>query len=167
MSTLDASETPPTGGTGVTKIRIKMGSVEVEYEGSEAFLRDELSTILSGVAQLHKDSPLPPPGAGGAPPLNQTTGSIAAKLNTKGGGELALAGAAYLGLVRQKPTFTRQELLEAMKTAAGRYKRSFSANLSNYLATLTRDGKLLSPGNDTYSLAAATATDIQTRLAAN
>jgi DNA-directed RNA polymerase delta subunit len=100
--------------------------------------------------------------------LNQaTTGSIAAKLNAKTGSEVALAAAAYLSLVQRKPTFTRQELLDAMKTASGRYKQSFSDNLSSYITTLAKDGKLLSPGNDTYSLSAGTASDLQKQLAAN
>lgn len=39
-----------------SKIRIKLGPVEVEYEGNEAFLKDELPDLLSAVARLHKES---------------------------------------------------------------------------------------------------------------
>ena len=171
----EEAEALATGGDAVTvpiKIRIKMGSVEVDYEGSEIFLKDDLPGILSQVLKLHQASPTSPPAgngrAGADPSLNQaTTGSIAAKLDTKTGGQLALAAAAYLHLSQGKATFTRQELLDAMKTAAGRYKKTYSDNLSSYLATLAKDGKLLSPGNDSYSLNAGTASDLQKQLAAN
>lgn len=156
-----------------TKIRIKIGPIEVEYEGTEAFLKDELPAILSGIAQLHKASggrhALGTGGNGDSDPtLTQTTtGSIAAKLNAKTGTEVALAAAAYLGLVQEKASFSRQELLDAMKTAAGRYKQSMAANFSKYLARLTKDGKLVSPGNEMYSLDAGAAADLRKQLAAN
>lgn len=34
-----------------SRIRIKMGAIEVEYEGDESFLRDELPALLTAVFQ--------------------------------------------------------------------------------------------------------------------
>ena len=41
-----------------SKIRIKMGFIEVEFEGSEQFLKEELPDLLTGVSQLHSKSSL-------------------------------------------------------------------------------------------------------------
>ena len=57
-----------------SKIRIKLGPIEVEYEGSEAFLKEELPQLLTAVSDLYSKSniakeinlpggtPPPPPG---------------------------------------------------------------------------------------------------------
>lgn len=41
-----------------SKIRIKMGPIEVEYEGSENFLKEELPELLGTVSNLYKESGL-------------------------------------------------------------------------------------------------------------
>ena len=41
------------------KMRIKMGPIEIEYEGSEDFLKQELTDLLSAVSKLYQDSGLP------------------------------------------------------------------------------------------------------------
>ena len=41
------------GGAMNTKLRIKMGAVEVEYEGSDDFLKKELPGLLKAVLALH------------------------------------------------------------------------------------------------------------------
>jgi hypothetical protein len=64
-----------------SKIRIKMADIEVEYEGSEAFLKGELPAILDAVSKLHGDkgttsltrlqlgARLPHPSRSPAPPV--------------------------------------------------------------------------------------------------
>ena len=39
-------------------MRIKMGPIEIDYEGSEDFLKQELPAILTAVSTLHKESGL-------------------------------------------------------------------------------------------------------------
>lgn len=39
-----------------SKIRIKLGAIEVEYEGSESFLKEELLALLSAVSDLYQRS---------------------------------------------------------------------------------------------------------------
>jgi hypothetical protein len=39
-----------------SKIRIKLGDIEVEYEGAESFLKDELPALLNAVSKLHHES---------------------------------------------------------------------------------------------------------------
>ena len=41
-----------------TKIRIKVGGIEVDYEGSEAFLNQKLHKLISDVSTLAKKTPI-------------------------------------------------------------------------------------------------------------
>ncbi|GAB4512731.1 MAG: hypothetical protein Tsb0026_16850 [Sulfuricaulis sp.] len=157
-----------------SKIRIKLGPIEVEYEGTENFLKEELPQLLEAVANLHKQSGLqekPPaggaPGGGGAgiPQLQSTTGTIAAKLGCKTGPDLVLAAAARLTFALTKETFSRKELLEEMKTASAYHKANYVKNLSQYLRGLVKEGTLLETSKDTYSLSASKKTELGNKLA--
>lgn len=158
------------------KMRIKMGPIEIDYEGSEDFLKQELPAILTAVSSLHKESGLvenSPPGANsgnGAAGSNQTAPigmsvtTISAKLGVKSGADLALAAAARLTRGGSS-SFSRQQLLDEMKAATGFYKTTIRSNLSNYLLTLVKEGKLQETAKDTYSLSMATKTEIEAKLA--
>jgi hypothetical protein len=39
-----------------SKIKIKMGAIEIDYEGSEEFLKEELPSLLKTVSDLYKSS---------------------------------------------------------------------------------------------------------------
>ncbi len=155
-----------------SKIRLKVGAIEVEYEGSEAFIKDELPKLLDAVAQLYKESggsmsaPQTPPFGGAGPALSGTTGTIAAKLQSGSGPDLVVAAAARLTFGLAKPSFSRLELLTEMKAATAYYKTSFSANLSKYLASLIKDGKLVESATGVYALGASTATELRAKLTA-
>jgi hypothetical protein len=53
-----------------TRIHIKMGPIEVEYQGSDDFLKKDLLQLMTSVAHLFKEAHLPGgiPAAGGAHP---------------------------------------------------------------------------------------------------
>jgi hypothetical protein len=158
-------------------MRIKMGPIEIEYEGSEDFLKQELTDLLSAVSKLYQDSGLPE-GEPTAEPAEaavatgvqssrtsaMTVTTIAAKLGAKSGADLILAAGASLTRVGSE-TFARQKLLDEMKKATGYYKKSYGSNLSNYLLTLVREGKLQETAKDTYSLNVGTKDEIEAKLA--
>ena len=154
-----------------SKIRIKLGPIEVEYEGSEAFLKEELPQLLKAVSDLYSKSNLVKefnPDGGTPPPsgtLQGTTGTIAAKLAVKQGPDLILAAAARLSFVLGKSAFSRQEIIDEIKSANAYYKKSYLANLTQSLNNLMKDGKLLEPSTGTYSLSATTQADLKARLA--
>lgn len=158
-----------------SKIRIKLGAIEVEYEGSEDFLKQELPALLKAVSDLYKQAGVEAAagGSGGAsnpaqinkPNVQGTTGGIAAKLNCKTGPDLVVAAAARLTFVLGKDTFSRKELLAEMKTASAYYKATYSGNLSGYLNGLVKDGDLLEPAAQTYSLGATKKTDLSKQIA--
>jgi len=166
----------------VTKIRIKMGPIEVEFEGSEEFLKAELPQLLSALSKLCNESAFgpgfspsasvtspggPPPAQTGQPPRPLgTTGTIAAKLQAKSGPGLILAAAAKLLIGDAKATATRQELIDEMRNAAGYFKATYVNNMSKYLQGLVKEQKLLESSKDVYSLSAPEKEDLERRLAA-
>jgi hypothetical protein len=162
------------GDEMTSKIRIKLGPIEVEYEGTESFLKEELPQLLEAVANLYKQSGIPEikqDGSGssgtgtGTALLQSTTGAIAAKLGCKTGPGLALAAAARLTFATGKEKFSRKELLSEMQTASAYYKSSHGSNLSTTLTALIKDGVFLEPAKDTYSLSATKKTELGKQLA--
>lgn len=165
-----------------SKIKIKLGAIEIEYEGSEVFLKEELPQLLSAVSDLytrsHASSSLPPASSDTTrdssnpstnngdikPKLEATTGSIAAKLACKSGPDLVMAAAARLTFVLQLSTFSRQRLTDEMKTASAYYKASYVSNLSKSLNGLVKDGKLNEPTQGSYALTAASLSEMEPRL---
>lgn len=164
-----------------SKIKIKLGAIEIEYEGSEIFLKEELPQLLSAVSDLYAKSrdslDFSSDKAGGNPAeagtgtkpsgqsnLQATTGSIAAKLGVKSGSELIMAAAARLTLVLQTPIFPRSKISEEMKTASAYYRATYLKNLSFSLNVLVRDGKLNEPSQGNYALTAASLKELEQRL---
>lgn len=160
-----------------SKIKIKLGPVEVEYEGSEEFLKEELFELLTAVSRLYKDSgivDLPAPSAIATQPVSRgvpvvnpigTIGNIAAKLQIKSGSELVIAAAAKLIIGEGKGSFTRDELLTEMKRATSYYKKTYSNNLTKYLSNLVKTQKLIETAKNTYSLKASTKEELERCLA--
>lgn len=157
-----------------SKIRIKMGAIEVEYEGSEEFLKKEIPVLLAAVADLYTkagggedetsggDNQETKPAKG---TINLTTKSIAQKLNANSGPDLIVAAAAHLTLAKGKDQFKRKELNDAMKGASGYYKSTYTKNLTNYLGTLGSSGKLVEVSTDVYALTASTRNALEAQLA--
>jgi hypothetical protein len=144
----------------MSKISIKYGSVQVEYEGSDDFIRDELLNFLSSVAELAEgaegntssSSPGGRASAGSVPNISVKT--ISSKLGNAKGSDLARAAAAFLTLVQNRETFTQADLLNAMKTATGIFKQStHSKNIGTIVSGLIGSGFLIETSSGTYSVA--------------
>jgi hypothetical protein len=160
-----------------SKLRIRIGEVEIDYEGTEEFLKEELPQLLKTAMELHKASGGSPSGgtgkagatggsAGGPKVASLTTGSIAAKLGAKSGSDLLTAAAAHLALVTNTEPFTRQQLLSEMQSATSYYKSSYSPNLTKYIKTaLQKDGPLSETAKNSYALTAAARADLEKKLA--
>lgn len=158
-----------------SKIRIRLGEIEIEYEGDESFLTKELPKLLAVVSELPvkscaSDSPGTDAGIGGngtgksdVPEL--TTGSVAAKLSAKSGTDLILAASARLTFVAKKQKFSRQEITKEMKSASAYFKKSYVNNLTKGLNALVKSGKLLEPSSGAFALSAATRESLRARLA--
>jgi hypothetical protein len=108
------------------KVRIRVGDVEVECEGSEPFFREELPSLLKSV--------LAASGARGPGPervqrreidadtdVKVSTSAIASKIKAKTASDLILAAAISLASGSGASTFGREELLKEMKEASAFY----------------------------------------------
>lgn len=161
------------------KLNVKLGQLEFNYEGSEDFLKTELSNILHILSQTKLVGGLAEngssfstdskPPADSAPkgniPIQMTTGSIAAKLSCSSGPDLIIAACAHLLFVLGNETFNRKQILEEMKNASGYYKSSYSGNLSKYIAQLVKASKLIERSRGQYSLHATLRTQLEVQLA--
>ncbi len=167
--------------TTTSKIKIKLGAIEVEYEGSETFLKEELPALLSAVSDLYQRSQADgvadgdltkaaqPNGLNGngnskGEQLQGTLNTIAARLQVKKGPDLVLAAAARLGLVENLSRFSRQQLLDEMKSASQYYRSAHMNNLTRSLHSLVKDGKLNEPAKDNYALTASCKQELEARL---
>ncbi len=162
-----------------SKIKIRIGQIEIEYEGSEEFLKEELPDLLQAVTKLHKEAGSVPPSIPSAEEPNSnsssppsfdgsklgTTNSIAAKLGAKTGSELAIAAAAKLVLGSGLEQFTRKQLLQEMKNATQYYKSTYGSNLSSTIKTLVGDHRFIERSKDTYALKADLVATLESQLA--
>lgn len=149
---------------GDSKIQIKVGIVEFSGEGDETWLAEQFDKMLAKVPELLKIEVSAPNNttthgdinieskSAEQTELNLSIINIAAKIDDDSGPGLATAAAAYLKLVQQKPTFSRDEILKTMKDAAGFYRDSYSGNLTRILQTLVKSDVLIQNSGQLYSL---------------
>ena len=152
----------------MSKIRIKIGSVELEYEGSDDFLKEELPLLLDKLYALapasadrgqsgsdfRDENDGVGSGVGASNSSVGTTSSIAADLQAKTGSDLALAAAIRLALGLGKSSFSRKELLTEMQSATSYYNKNMSSNLSKMLTAMVKDKTVREVAKDTFSLSA-------------
>ncbi|WP_340159456.1 hypothetical protein [uncultured Hoeflea sp.] len=164
------------------RVRIKVGSVEFEYEGDSKFSKDDIEIFFSHIEKLIGKSeaiaPLSIPNSSGnadADPGGASTpthsersdlhiNSICSILNVKTGAELVLAAAASLQIVDGKDRFSRVELLARMKDATSYYNANHTKNLSYNLKSAV--GKSLNQlGTGAYALKAEVKRELEQKLA--
>lgn len=155
------------------KIRIKVGSTEIDFEGSEEYMRDELPRLLEllndfspqiGIADDEVSEVLTPSDDPKKHKLALTTNTIATKLGSHSGSGLVLAACVHLCLVKGADTFKRANILAEMKLASNYYKQTYSNNLSTALQTLVKGEKLLETAQDTYALVAKEKARVEAEL---
>lgn len=163
----------------ISKIKVKLGDIEIDFEGTEEYIRNDLPNLLelvftysaSNSNDLESDTDCEESEELLATPdptqqrVQMTTNTIAAKLNVKTGSELVMAACTHLCLVKGADTFERKNILAEMKTASNYYKQNHSKNLSQSLSSLIKDNKLIERAKDKYALTAQTKQDMEALLA--
>ena len=159
-------------------IKIKIGSIEIEYEGTEDYLKNELPNLIDKLVSLKEiaqvstnenstTTPSVEPETEVVtvdPDFQMSINSISAKLNVKSGSDLIIAACAHLALVQKRETYQRQDILNEMKKASNYYKNSHRANLSSLLKTLVSNHKLIERKKDTYALSANSLKSLKSTL---
>lgn len=164
-------------GNETAKIRLKIGQLEVEYEGAASFLQDDLLNLMKKLVGFQKEHKAaipadPPPiktdGAGSsssAGALDHSTSTIATIFGAKSGPDLIIAASACFTLVQGKDRFMRKELLGEMQTAASFYKATYNNNLSKYLDRLVKSDRLRLVADNTYAVSAKEKRALEAKLA--
>lgn len=156
-----------------SRLKIRIGNVEFEYEGDAEFTQESIKDLFTHMEALSGRSvgspqvadPEEPPGIGkGSLPRIHTT-TIAARMQVKSASDLAIASAAHLQLVLGKGTFSRQDLLDDMKSSPEYFKASMVNNLSGTIKTLCTNGTFNRVNNSEYSLMAAKRPELEKLLA--
>ena len=167
------------------KIKLRIGQFEVEYEGHNSFLKENIFHLMERAIEIHAkhgqtipthslqdnstgddnddDDGVKPVGHSRKWELAVST--IATRLSAKSGPDLASAAAAHLTLVQGRERFSRQDLLENMKAHSGMYKTSIGKNLTSTIQSLIRNGRLNEVAQGSYSLTAAEKERVESSLA--
>ncbi|MGI1663791.1 hypothetical protein ACRDNQ_16250 [Palleronia sp. KMU-117] len=167
------------------KIRLKIGSMELEYEGSPDFLEGGIERLLETMGELSQK--VPPQSSApldqaanpassvshtGSTTANQsaasisfTTSTLAAYTDAKSGPELALCAMFYLERVRGNTSNSSGEILQEMKTAGGYYKSTMSGNNASNLKNLAKAKRINEVSNGKYTLASSEAKRLEAVVA--
>lgn len=164
----------------MARMRVALGRLEIEFEGTEEFLRNDLPNMIETfmcLAQPQQDDVANAASnlVGGSTTVdgansngnlpNLSVASICARLDAKTGSDVILAAAAYLGIISNMNSFSQDELRNSAKSAAGYWKEGFASNFRSYIKTLIRSKKLNQVGTQSYSLPASIRSEIESKLA--
>ena len=159
------------------KVRLKIGQLEIEYEGDVSFTKNDLSNLVDKIFGYYKqhetvlsnDLPSDYKGSEKSPDINNKTElsikTIASRLEVKTGPDLVMAVASYLTLVTSKDVFTRAEIVQEMKKANPFYKQSYVGNLTDSVNRLIKKGCLNETANNSYSLTPQKKKAMESKLA--
>jgi hypothetical protein len=160
------------------KIRIKLGTLEIDYEGSPEFLNGPLISMSEKLMSLYttnRDAIKLPregkkeetnPSNDNDQTSDHSTSTFAALINAQSGPELAKAAAANLTFTQKKDTFNRKELSYEMKAAPAYYKKTYLSNLTDTLNRLIKDDMFRQIGEQTYALSNKAKLEFEQKFAA-
>ena len=153
----------------MSRISVRLGELEIEYEGEQEFISDGLLNFAKEFVAATGEHVVASSAGGlrGARKnaVSLSTSSIAQKLGSKTGSDLAVAAAAHLVLVKKLDQFSHTELLAEMRGAKTFYKKGFHSNLGNHLKRLVNAGRLNHLGGNDYALSENEITDLGAKLA--
>ena len=156
------------------KIHIQAGNLNIEFEGSEAFVKKDLLTFIEKATLHFQNLEMPVMDTEtenkqepkrGKKTIQATTNNIASKLKVTSGSGLIIAACAHLYFVKNKETFTRKEITTEMKNAKNYFKDTYQKNLTNALSTLINKEKLIERSKDIYALNINTINELEAILA--
>lgn len=151
------------------KIALSLGSSTFEFDGTTAEFDEHalsiLNRFLAGDASLAtRDTGRPAPGNKTRPIGKMTAKAVATVFAANTGPDLVYAASAYLAAVEDSDSFSRQMLLDAMKSAVGFYKPSYSGNLTKYVDSLCKKSILIEISSGTYTVKASALADMIAKL---
>lgn len=160
------------------RIKLKINEIEIEYEGQENFIKDELPNIIDKLAEHFNDINFTSPNNKSLPKgddldsfdnsntvIDRSVSSIAISLNVANAPDLIIAAAAFLTFSKSKETFSRQDIHQAMKSAKGHYHKNMGSNLAKNLTSLVGSKRLNESSNGEYALTVKERMNLEKSLA--
>ncbi len=156
-----------------SKIVIRFGSLEINYTGTEQFIKKEIPEILNGISKIVQGFEPDILASLKAAPCDMKSPFVdygkgineyVLRLQASSCIELILASCIYLENVHQLEQYTRRDILKEMKNAKGVYKPNYSNNLTNSLGSLEKDGSVQVVEKGVYRLSAAKRKELQAVL---
>ena len=159
-----------------TKLRIKYGSVELDYEGELAFEKSDVFSFLETLSSLAApvenqvndhviDTGSSGNGRDSVLTSVESVADIAQRLGVNSGPELAIAACAALHFINNRAQFESKDISAVMREAQHFFKEGYASNLSKTLTRLVRAGTLRSIGSGRYALSHDAIEDLKKRLA--
>jgi hypothetical protein len=162
------------------KFSVRKGAMEISYEGTEEYLYDKFFGIVDRILALPDFAGLPTPDAPQSDSAGQSyemsmdanqravpqmsINNLCARLNCQTGPDLVLAACAYLTFIQGQDTFTRKDIATTMRDATRYFKDTFASNLTAYLQTLVKNGKLMERRDEVYVLTPTYAAELEAAL---
>ena len=155
-----------------SKIKIKMGSFELEYECDELISKDSLIELVEKLAKLLPKEALKPQKAAAktegddeeeeTSDSSPSTSTIAQKLGVTTGPGLVKAALARLCIFEKKSAVKRKDLITEMKTATSFFDKNHVSNLTSTLDRLVSDDVINQISTGTYALSEKTVKEVKT-----
>ena len=153
-----------------SEIKVKLGALEIEFKGSEAFIKKDLLDFLTSISSLALNKsaaekfsdPSPDPKTLQATILSTST--LAGILEVKSGSDLILAACAKLEFTDKKVSYKQSEILHEMKSATSYYNVNHRSNLSANLKALVKATKLNKTTDNSYALNANFKNELKKKL---
>lgn len=170
FSVLATATSKVTYVSDMARIKIVLGTLQLEYEGEQDFIESRLIGLAEKILALRV-----PPATHDAstvqeqrpqsPAKEVSTNTIAQLISAKTGSDLALAAIARINLIKKNSTASRSDILDEMKEATTYFKESYGSNLTSYLDTLVRGKKINLVSRSNYALSAAERSRLESALA--
>ncbi|TAM76243.1 hypothetical protein EPN44_05870 [bacterium] len=155
-----------------TKLRIKCGAIELDYEGEIAFGKTDVLGMLETLSKLKPVEAVPsvtneqqPTNGRPAKTGVRSTSDIAKKLSVVGGPDMIMAAAASLHFLSKKTEFTTKDLTATMREAKEFFKRSYASNAVASVGRLVKSDDLRALGGERYALSDKSLQSMESRLA--
>ncbi len=150
----------------ISKIRIRVGDVEVDFEGPQSFVEDGLIQLVMEVTST-KPSSKPNWQSDADSGSNEkvldivpgeidgyagiTMNALCKKLDVKNETDLVVASAVMISIIGDAETFTIKDINTFAKKATSYVGKYFVSNSSKKITTLTKNDRFREPKDGVYT----------------
>ena len=162
----------------ISKIKLKFDNVEIEYEGEQQHLMNDLGALLAQIENFSQHlvdqqvttTSREPQSVEEKTSFDQsqttrtfTVGTLATKLNVNSAADLVICAMGHLHFILGKEKSDRKTIMTSMKSATNHNKPAMTGgNLSKAFSSLIKNGKIIETTKNTYALTAKELKNLET-----